>query len=157
MTIAANVVATQESARAQAVAQLQLARGGAMLLLLALLTGGYVAAAMTGSIPADPQIALAAHVTALLGAFWLLAVGWTVPMLRYGAAGLRRLTVALLVANYGGWLITAVKAALHVHGVGYDGSSANRAVFVLLNVVVVLPALGAAGAWALGFRPASDV
>ena len=60
------------------------ARNAALLLLVGLLTGGYVSAAMTGKISADPHMALAAHLNCLLGAFWLLGMGWSLPMLRYG-------------------------------------------------------------------------
>jgi len=73
-------------------------------------------------------------------------------MLRYGAVGQRRLALGLIVANYANWLVTAVKAFLHVAGVGLDHDGTNNAVFGALTLLVVIPALGSALGWALGFR-----
>lgn len=124
----------------------------ALLLFLGLLTGGYAAFAMTGQLPADPHAALAAHLNGLLGAFLLLGVAWSVPLLGYGDAGLRRLAWLFIVPSYANWLVTAVKAWLHVAGLGRTGEPANDAVFVVLNLTVVLPSLVAAAAWFEGFR-----
>ncbi|WP_235685446.1 hypothetical protein [Corallococcus silvisoli] len=130
----------------------RMAHAAAWLMLVGLLTGGYVSAAMTGKVPADPGMALAAHLNALMGTFFLLGVAWTLPMLRYGAVGQQRLAWAVIVANYANWAITCVKAWLRVSGVDLIGQATNDAVFIALTVAVVLPALGAAGAWVYGFR-----
>ena len=127
-----------------------LARGAAWLVLLGLLTGLYVAAAMTGKISADPHVALASHLSALLGAFLLLGVAVTLPLLRYGPTGQRRLAWAFIVANFANWWVTGVKAALHVSGLEWTGQPANDAVFVALTLAVVLPGLGGAAAWIFG-------
>ena len=132
--------------------QVRLARGGAALVVLSLLTGIYAASAMTGKIPVDGHIALAAHLTGLLGAFWIFGAAWTLPMLRYEARGQERIAWALLVSNYGGWLITAAKAAFYVHGIDGSGPLANQVVFGMLNVVVVIPALVASIAIVIGFK-----
>ncbi|WP_236068591.1 hypothetical protein [Citreicoccus inhibens] len=132
-----------------------MAHAGAWLMLLGLLTGGYVSSAMTGKVPADPHMALAAHLNALMGTFFLLGVAWTLPMLRYGARGQHRLAWAVIVANFSNWAVTCVKAWLRVSGVDLVGQPANDAIFLLLTVSVVLPALLAAGAWVYGFRRAS--
>lgn len=129
-----------------------LGAGGALLILLGLLTGGYVAAAQTGKLPVDPHAALASHLNALLGAFFAFAVAWSLPLLRYGPVGQRRLAWAVLVSNYANWIVTAVKAALHVSGVDYTGQGANDAIFGVLTATVVLPSLVAAFFWVLGFR-----
>ena len=131
-----------------------MAHAAAWLLLVGLLTGGYVAAAMTGKVPADPQMALASHLNALLGAFFLLGVAWTLPMLRYGAVGQQRLAWLVIVANFANWSVTGVKAWLRVSGVDFIGQAANDAIFVTLTLFVVLPSLAAAGAWVYGFRRA---
>ncbi|CAM4113455.1 hypothetical protein [Corallococcus exiguus] len=131
-----------------------MAHAAAWLMLVGLLTGGYVSAAMTGKVPADPQMALAAHLNALMGTFFLLGVAWTLPMLRYGPVGQRRLAWAVIVANWANWGITCVKAWLRVSGVDFIGQPVNDAVFGALTVSVVLPALIAAGAWVYGFRRA---
>ena len=130
----------------------QLGLAGAVLLLLGLLTGGYVASAMTGKVDADSHAALASHLNAVLGAFWIIGVAWSLPMLRYGPAGQQRLAWAVIVPNYANWIITAIKASLKVSGVDFSGSPSNMAIFIALTLAVVLPSLGAAGAWVYGFR-----
>jgi (hydroxyamino)benzene mutase len=129
-----------------------MAHAAAWLLLLGLLTGGYVAAAMTGKVPAEPHAALASHLNALMGTFLLLGVAWSLPMLRYGPRGQHRLAWAFIVANFANWGVTAVKAWLRVSGVDATGEPVNDAVFGVLTLSVVLPALGAAAAWVYGFR-----
>lgn len=133
----------------------RMAHAAAWLMLLGLLTGGYVSSAMTGKVPADPHMALAAHLNALMGAFFLLGVAWTLPMLRYGPVGQQRLAWLVIVANFANWAVTGVKAWLHVKGVDLIGEPANDAIFLTLTATVVLPALAAAGAWVYGFRRAS--
>ncbi len=127
-----------------------LARAAAWLVLLGLLTGFYVSAAMTGKLPVDAHAALASHLNALLGAFLLLGVAVTLPLLRYGPVGQRRLAWAFIVANFANWLVTAVKAWLHVSGVDLTGQPANDAILVALTLTVVLPGLGGAAAWVHG-------
>lgn len=129
-----------------------MAHAAAWLTLLGLLTGGFVSAAMTGKVPADPHAALASHLNALMGAFLLLGVAWTLPMLRYGATGQRRLAWAFILSNFANWFVTGVKAFLRVSGVDATGEPVNDAVFGVLTLSVVLPALGAAAAWVYGFR-----
>jgi len=129
-----------------------MAHAAAWLMLVGLLTGGYVSFSMTGKLPADPQMALAAHLNALMGCFFLLGVAWTLPMLRYGAVGQQRLAWAVILANYANWAVTCVKAWLRVAGVDFIGQPVNDAVFGVLTLTVVLPALGAAAAWVYGFR-----
>ena len=132
-----------------------MAHAAAWLMLVGLLTGGYVSSAMTGKLPADPHMALAAHLNALMGTFFLLGVAWTLPMLRYGPVGQQRLAWAVITANFANWAVTCVKAWLRVSGVDLIGQPANDAIFLTLTATVVLPALVAAGAWVYGFRRAS--
>lgn len=129
-----------------------MAHAAAWLMLIGLLTGGYVSSAMTGKVPADPHMALAAHLNALMGTFFLLGVAWTLPMLRYGPVGQQRLAWAVIIANFANWGVTCIKAWLRVSGVDFIGQPANDAIFVTLTATVVLPALAAAGAWVYGFR-----
>jgi hydroxylaminobenzene mutase len=137
--------------------QTLLARAAAWLVVLGLLTGALVSAAMTGKVSADAHAMLASHLNALLGAFLMLGVAWTLPMLRYKSTGQRRLAWALIVANYANWIITAIKAFLRVSGVDYTGSGRNDAVFAALLAFVIAPSLGATIAWAVGFSaPASS-
>jgi hydroxylaminobenzene mutase len=132
-----------------------LAVSAAWLTLLGLLTGLYVAAAQTGKVPADPRVALSSHLAALLGAFLLLGVAVTMPLLRYGPVGQRRLAWAFIVGNFANWLVTGVKAWLHVSGVEWGADAANNVVFVALTFTVVLPTLGGAVAWIYGLRRGS--
>jgi len=148
--------ATSTPATATAPAPLPAARlmahAAAWLMLVGLLTGGYVSSAMTGKVPADPHMALAAHLNALMGTFFLLGVAWTLPMLRYGPVGQQRLAWAVIIANFANWAVTCVKAWLRVSGVDLIGQPANDAIFITLTLSVVLPSLAAAAAWVYGFR-----
>jgi (hydroxyamino)benzene mutase len=127
-----------------------LARAAAWLFLLALLTGGLIPSCLNGSLPFDPQTLLASHLSALMGCFLLLGVASTLPLLRYGPRGQRRLGWAFIVANYGNWSITILKARLHVHGLAWTGDAANDTIFALLTVFVVAPSLAAGLAWIYG-------
>lgn len=124
----------------------------ASLFLIALLTGIYAGAAMTGKLHVNGKTALAAHLNALMGTFLISGVGWTLPMLHYGSAGKRRLALAFILTSYANWIVTSIKAALDVGGLTPDGPPANTAVFVALQIFVVIPTFVAALAWVWGFR-----
>src|SRR5438309_2209195 len=66
-----------------------MARQAALLITLALFTGFLVAAAMTGKVPADGHAMLASHLNALLGAFWVLGVGFSLPWVRFSERATR--------------------------------------------------------------------
>ncbi len=135
----------------------QLTLNAAVLLALGMLTGVFVAAAMTGKVDADPHAALASHLNCLLGCFWMVSVAYSMPMLRYGPKGQARLLWVTTVPNYANWIITALKAFLKVAGVDANGNGKNDFVFALLTAFVVIPSFTAAGAWVYGFfgkRPA---
>jgi hydroxylaminobenzene mutase len=129
----------------------QLTLNATVLMAIGLLTGIFVSAAMTGKVPADSHAALASHLNALLGCFWMVAVAFSMPMLRYGDKGLTRLAWLTTVPNYSNWIITAFKAFLKVAGVDATGDGKNDLVFGLLTAFVVLPSFAAAGAWVYGF------
>ena len=130
--------------------QTLLARAGAILILLGLLTGGYVSRAMTGSLQVDAGAALASHLNAILGGFWIFAVAWSVPRLGYGPTGARRLAWLVIVPNFANWFVTAIKAWLTVKGIAATGEWNNDAIFGLLAALVVIPSLAAAVAWVWG-------
>jgi hydroxylaminobenzene mutase len=124
----------------------------AILYLIAMLTGGLAGLALSGAIKADGHIALGAHVSAVTASLILLGVAYTLPMLRYGEVGQKRMASLFILASYSNWAISTAKAFPAVHGVGFTGEGANDVVFVLLNVFVVLPTFIASIAWILGFR-----
>lgn len=134
----------------------RLAYHAAIQYVLALLTGGLAAFALSGQLgAADGRIMLGAHVTAITGTLIMLGVAYTMPMLHYGPVGRSRVALGFLIATYSNWIISSGKAFLFVHGVGATGQLSNDVVFGLLNVFVVAPSLVAAVAWALGLREPS--
>lgn len=126
------------------------AAAGAVLLVLAYLTGVLAASAMTHSVDADGRELVAAHLVATLGCLWLIALAFTLPMTRYSERGQRRLVWITAVPAYANWIVTVVKSFFHVLGVGLNGDRANDTVFAVLGAVVVIPSFVAAIAWAYG-------
>ena len=135
----------------------ELTRNAAVLMAIGLLTGVFVSAAMTGKVNADPHAALASHLNALLGCFWMIGVAYSMPMLRYGEVGMKRLVWLATIPNFSNWIITALKSFLKVSGVDYVGEGKNDFIFGLLTVFVVIPSFVAVGAWVYGFfgKPAA--
>ena len=129
-----------------------LTQHAARLILLGLLTGGLIAAAMSGQISADPHTLVAAHLNAMLGAFWVLGVAWSLPQVGLQPHAMRWMARCLVGAQYGNWAVTALKSFWHVAGVGLTDDAANNAIFAALNALVVLPSLIAAGLWLWGLR-----
>jgi len=130
----------------------RLARAGAWLLTVGMATGVWAGLVLTETIKVPiPRLALAAHLNAILGAFWLIAVASTLDRLRYGATGRQRLALGVALAAWANWLITLIASALGVRGLEYTSDPANNVIAALLQVFVVLPSLVAAAAWAWGF------
>ncbi len=129
-----------------------LGKAAAVLVFLGLLTGVVVSAAATGMITADVNTLLASHLNALLGAFFILGVAWSLPLLRYGEVGKRRLAWVVVGSNYANWGVTLIKAFLGVAGITFNGQPANDAIFVVLSLTVVFPLFVAGAAWIRGFR-----
>ena len=130
-----------------------LARSGATLFFIGMLTGLWSAAALTGKVQVDiPRLALAAHLAALMGGLWQIAVAWTFDFLYYDERGLRRLALLTLIPAWGNWLITLIASFLGVRGLDYSPPLSNQVVAALLQIVVVLTGLAATGLWAYGFR-----
>lgn len=130
--------------------QRKTAAAAAVLLVLAFATGVLLGMAMTGKVDADSHEIVAAHLNAILGCLWIAALAFTLPMLAFGEAGRRRLVYATVVPAYANWLVTTVKAFVHVAGVEPTGNHANDAIFATLTALVVVPSFGAAIAWAWG-------
>lgn len=116
-----------------------------------MVTGLWAAAVLTGKVTVPiPRLALAAHLNAILGGVWLIAVAWTLQFVRYGERGQRRLAWLVVTAAWANWLLTLVASVLGVRGLAYTSDPANNVVAALLDVFVVLPSLAGAAAWAWG-------
>jgi hypothetical protein len=139
-------------ARMAALSRLQrnTAAAGAILLVIAFTTGMLLGAAMNHTIDADPGEIKSAHLNAIFGCLWLVVLALTLPMLRFGDVGRKRLVLITAIPAYANWLVTTVKSFFHVAGVAPDHDRANDAIFAALGVFVVLPSFIAAIAWAYG-------
>lgn len=159
MTARADVSSYIRAMAAFTALQRKTAAAGAALLVIAFATGGILAAALTKKVDADAHEVAAAHLNAIFGCLWLVALAATLPMLRFGDRGRARLALCTAIPAYMNWLVTVVKAFFHVAGVDLTGDGTNDAIFAVLNVTVVLPAFVAAIAWTIGLAgraPAAD-
>ncbi len=129
-----------------------LVRAGAWLFAFGLLTGLWAGVVLTGKVSvAFPRLALGAHLTAMLGGLWLIAVAWSLELLRYGPHGQRRLAWLIGISVWANWSVTLVASALGVRGLEYTRDPLNNTVAALLDLFVVVPALAGAFTWAWGF------
>lgn len=132
--------------------QRRLTGWGATLFAIGLFTGLWSAAALSGVVILRiPRLALAAHLNALLGGLWCIAVAFTFPMLRYSALQLRRLTLLVVVPAWANWLITLIASFAGENGLQYRGEWKNDAIAFGLQVLVVLPSLVGGIYWVRGF------
>lgn len=132
--------------------QRKIAFWGVLLLTVGFFTGFWTAAALTGAVTLKiPRLALATHLNALLGGFWLLTVAYSKPFLNYGAKQFQWLGRLSIVPAWANWGITFVASILGVNGLGYTGDRANDSIAVLLQLFVVLPTLVASLYWLRGF------
>lgn len=130
--------------------QRKTAAAGAALLVIAFATGGLLASAETKAVDADVRAISAAHLNAIFGCLWLVALAATLPWLRFARAGSGRLVLVTALAAYANWGITVIKAFVHVSGVAWTGDHANDVVFVALGAAVVVPSFAAALGWLYG-------
>jgi hypothetical protein len=136
----------------------------AVLFFLGLGTGVWAGAVLTQGralgltlgTPKHERLALASHLNALLGCFWILAVAFTIEHTTLGDPGKRWLARLVTLVNYANWSITLLASILDVRGLELvSGDGRNNLVAVLLLAGVVLPGLAAAGLWAFGLVGAS--
>ena len=132
--------------------QHQLAKSASILIALGLGTGLYMSLVAMKVIEAEFPTVLSSHLNALLGAFWLLAVGWSLPFCRLSLPQLTRMVQMIIVANYANWLITLIKAHLHVAGIQMTSNWTNNLVLIALTICVVIPALWGCYLWILGLH-----
>src|ERR671938_494300 len=122
----------------------RLAFNGALLFAIGMVTGFWLAAAVTkkfsiGDPVLTPQLARAAHLNALFGGLWLIAAAWTFQFLHYGPRGLRRLAFIIALPSWANWLVTLFASFFGVTGLEYKGQLPNDAITVLLQTTVVVP------------------
>jgi len=138
-----------------AVAELRrrLARAGATLFAVGLVTGLWSAVALTGQVKVEvPRLALAAHLNALLGGLWILGVAFTLEYMSYAARGRRALALFTLLPAWGNWLVTLIASVVGRRGLEYNADARNNVIAALLQAIVVLPGLIGGVMWAWGFR-----
>ena len=122
-----------------------------------LFTGIWAGLTLSGVVHVNlPRLALGAHLNGLMGGLWMLAVSYSFEFLKYSDRQLRRLVFWVVVPSWGNWAITLVASALGVNGLLLNSSVANNGVTVLLQSVVVIPALIAAVYWVRGFYRGVD-
>ena len=131
---------------------------GALLFLLSLLTGVWVGAVMTDGraifmklafTPSAQKLALVAHMNALIGSLWLVAVAATLEATRLSEKGKLWLARAVTAIGYSNWIVTLIASFADRKGLEMvEGDAKNNAVALLLIVLVVVPGLGAAAVWA---------
>ena len=126
---------------------------GALLFFVGMLTGLWTAVALTGTVVvAMPRMALVAHLNALLGGLWLIAVASTLDLLHYGQKELRRLAIGVALPAWSNWFVSLIASFLGVNGLTYTGNRSNDIIAFLLQALVVIPTLVACGFWVWGFR-----
>ena len=125
---------------------------GAVLFSIGLLSGLWVSATFTEAVHVPiPHLALAAHLNALLGGLWLIAVGATVPQLRYEEKQVSRLFWIVSVAAWANFLITLVASYFGKTGLQTGEGVVNDAIGITLRVFVVFPSLLGGFYWVRGF------
>jgi hypothetical protein len=102
--------------------------------------------------PRHERLALEAHIAAMLGAFWMIAVAYTLEHLRFGESGRRRMAQVVTLIAFGDWAVTILASVLDVRGIDFGGDAPNKIVAGLFQLLVVLPSLAASAAWAYGLR-----
>lgn len=126
---------------------------GAALIAVSMVTGLWTAAALTQKFGiGDGRLALAAHLNALIGGLWLIAVAVSLEYLSYGETGRRRLATLITLTVWANWFVTLIASFLKVNGLDYNSDPKNNAIAFLLQILVVLPGLIGSVAWAWGFR-----
>ena len=129
-----------------------LAQAGACLFAVGMLTGLWAALVLTETVKLPiPRLGLVAHLNAILGGLWLIAVASTLEFLRYGPKGRRRLALLVAIPAWANWLVTLTASVLGVRGLEYTSDPANNVIAALLQGFIVLPSLVGAAAWAWGF------
>ena len=130
-----------------------LVRAGFLLLTLALLTGFAIPAFL------NQKMALAAHVTGILNALVLMALGLSWGLLAAGPLQARLTRGAFLYATYGSWGASCLAAAWGTNrltplsGAGYGAAPWKESVLQVLQVSLTVAILAAAVSVVYALRP----
>ena len=62
--------------------QKRMAFHGALMLWITMIYGLYLVGVMTELVPGDDAMTLGAHINGLMGAFWLLGMGWSLSFIQ---------------------------------------------------------------------------
>ena len=114
--------------------------------------GLYLVGVMTELVPGNEAMTLGAHINGLMGAFWLLGMGWSLSFVRLSE---RLLSVAVWMTLAGAWfnfLLAMIKALPGVMAIEFTGNTMNDVVFVARILLVVIPSLVGPALWVWGLR-----
>src|SRR2546430_658100 len=113
----------------------RLAGAGAALFAIGIVTGVRLSISMTDhEAPVVQHMVQSAHLNALLGGLWLVAVAATFPWMRYEPRGLRRLAIGVAVPAWSNWLISLAASALGVYGLEHTADRANNTIALCLKI-----------------------
>ena len=132
--------------------QRRLASHGALMLLLGMIYGVYVALVMTEQAPGEPEMALGAHLNALLGSFWLLGMGWSLQFVVLSPRLLRLAVGLTLVGAWSNWILSALKAVSGDLAISFTGAASNDVLFGLRTILVIVPCIVGPAIWVWGLR-----
>lgn len=135
--------------------QKRMAFHGALMLWTTMVYGLYLVGVMTELVPGDEGMTLGAHINGLMGAFWLLGMGWSLSFISLSEQLLR---VAIWMTLAGAWfnfLLAMVKAVPGVMAIEFTGGVSNDVIFAARVLLVVIPSLVGPALWFWGLRAGS--
>ena len=122
------------------------------MLWITMIYGLYLVGVMTELVPGNEDMTLGAHINGLMGAFWLLGMGWSLSFIQLSE---RLLSVAIWMTLAGAWfnfLLAMIKAVPGVMAIEFTGGAVNDVVFAARVLLVVIPSLVGPALWMWGLR-----
>ena len=132
--------------------QRRMAFHGALMLLITMVYGLYLVGVMTHIVPGDEAMTLGAHINGLMGAFWVLGMGWSLSHIRLSE---RLLSTAVWMTLAGAWfnfVLAMLKAIPGVMAIEFTGVVVNDVLFAARVILVVIPSLVGPALWVWGLR-----
>ena len=132
--------------------QKRMAFHGALMLWSTMVYGLYLVGVMTELVPGNEAMTLGAHINGLMGAFWLLGMGWSLSFIQLSEQLLR---VAIWMTLAGAWfnfLLAIIKAVPGVMAIEFTGGASNDVIFAARVLLVVIPSLVGPALWFWGLR-----